>query len=157
MDSGIALVCNMSRIKIELPEHLPFTTLLDVRITDLNYGNHVGNDRFLVYAQEARTRFLAHLGYTELSMEQVGLIMVDAALEFKHQVDYGMTLEVGMGVTNITNKGFDLLYRLCILQPENASAVAARIKTAMLCFDYTTQKIASLPLEARQRFLAYCI
>jgi len=36
----------MQRIKIDLPEFFSFTTPIKIRITDLNYGGHVGNDVF---------------------------------------------------------------------------------------------------------------
>jgi len=35
---------HMARIKILLPEHFSFSCSIPIRITDLNYGNHVGND-----------------------------------------------------------------------------------------------------------------
>ena len=37
----------MARIRLSMPEKFIFTTELPVRITDLNYGGHVGNDVFL--------------------------------------------------------------------------------------------------------------
>ncbi len=48
----------MARVQIDFPEHFCFTTDIDVRITDLNYGGHLGNDKFLSIAHEARVRFL---------------------------------------------------------------------------------------------------
>ena len=58
----------MTRIKIELPETYLFSTEIPVRITDLNYGNHLGNDAILSLLHEARVRFLAYYGWTESSV-----------------------------------------------------------------------------------------
>ena len=33
----------MGRVKLELPETFSFSTELTVRVTDLNYGGHLGN------------------------------------------------------------------------------------------------------------------
>jgi hypothetical protein len=34
----------MARIKLDLPADFPFAAELRVRITDINYGGHMGND-----------------------------------------------------------------------------------------------------------------
>jgi len=39
----------MARQRLTLPTTHLFTTKIDVRITDINYGNHVGNDAFVGY------------------------------------------------------------------------------------------------------------
>ncbi|MFL5774339.1 MAG: acyl-CoA thioesterase, partial [Flavisolibacter sp.] len=79
----------MPRLKIQLPDQFTFSTLIPVRITDLNYGNHVGNDSMLSILHEARMQFLAQFGYTELEIEGVGIIMSDVSIEFKTEVFYG--------------------------------------------------------------------
>ena len=52
----------MERIKINLPETFTFSTIIKIRITDINYGGHVGNDSFLSLVHEARLQFLASNG-----------------------------------------------------------------------------------------------
>ena len=37
----------MNRIKLNLTDHFQFYVDIPIRITDLNYGGHVGNDVFL--------------------------------------------------------------------------------------------------------------
>lgn len=48
----------MPRVKVALPVSFPFTTQLPVRITDINYGAHLGNDALLGLLHEARIHFL---------------------------------------------------------------------------------------------------
>ena len=38
---------DMARVEIELPESFPSAVELEVRVSDLNYGNHLGNDAVL--------------------------------------------------------------------------------------------------------------
>ena len=83
----------MARIKIELPKDFIFSYSMPVRITDLNYGNHVGNDRYLSYLQEARMAWLAGMGYTELELAGTGLIMSNAMIEFKRELSYGHIID----------------------------------------------------------------
>ena len=50
----------MPKTKIILPERFTFTTEVPIRITDLNYGGHVGNDAVLSILHEIRVQFLRH-------------------------------------------------------------------------------------------------
>lgn len=143
----------MSRIKIDIPSHFLFRTPLTVRITDLNYGGHVGNDRFLTYCHEARVLFLQSMGYTELELGGVSLIMGDAALEYKKEVLANDQLEIAVTAANITRVSFDLIY--VIYKWESNNWVPACIaKTGMVCFNYATRKVAALPEEVILKFSA---
>ena len=48
----------MARIKIDMPDNYLFSTTLDVRISDINYANHLSNDSVLSFVHESRVRFL---------------------------------------------------------------------------------------------------
>ena len=71
------------RIQLQLPDTFTFQTEIPVRITDINYGNHLGNDAILSMMHEVRVQFLQNLGYSELEMEGAGLIMSDTAIIYK--------------------------------------------------------------------------
>ena len=79
----------MARIKIELPDTFSFSCQIPVRITDINYGGHVGNDTVLSIIHEARMQFFKKLGYTEMNFAGTGMIMADVAIEFKSELFYG--------------------------------------------------------------------
>ena len=55
----------MPRVEIDLPESWRFSTELPIRVADLNYGNHLGNDRVLSRAQEVRVQWLQGHGLGE--------------------------------------------------------------------------------------------
>jgi acyl-CoA thioester hydrolase len=138
----------MNRIKIELPSTFSFSTKIKIRITDLNYGGHVGNDSFLSLIHEARQQFLKFHGYEELKFEGVGLIMADAALEYKAELNYGDEVEVFVAATDFTTRGFDLYYKIEILNAEK-NTLACKAKTGMLCYDYSAKKVVTLPAAAK--------
>ena len=73
----------MTRVEINLPEKFIYTTEITLRISDINYNDHLGNDTMLSLAQEARLRFLSKYGFTELNIAGAGIIMVDAAVRYK--------------------------------------------------------------------------
>ena len=135
----------MARIKIDLPEHFSFTTEIPVRITDLNYGAHVGNDTLLSLIHEARMQWLISFGYTsELNIEGIGLIMVDAGIEFKSELFYGEKIFASVAFAGLTKIGFDIYYKLEKGNSVERSLIALA-KTGMLCFDYQKRKITPVP------------
>lgn len=141
----------MQRVKILLPENFSFSTFLTVRITDINYGGHVGNDSFLSLVHEARQQFLLHYGYTELQFETVALIMADAMIEFKKELVYGDVVKISVAADGFDKLGFDIFYLLEVVHPEK-NIIAGKAKTGMLCFDYTTKKLAHIPEKAIAKF-----
>jgi YbgC/YbaW family acyl-CoA thioester hydrolase len=137
----------MTRIKITLPESYQFSCKIPVRITDLNYGGHMGNDKFLSIAHEARVQYFKSLGYTELSFAGNSFIMTDAAIEFKAEFFQGDVIAVSLGITDVSHIGFNLVYKL---QNDATSQIAAVIKTGMICFDYEKRKIVALSEKAKK-------
>lgn len=132
----------MGRIKLELPEPFAFSTELAVRITDLNYGGHLGNADTLVLLHEARVRFLSSLGYSEIDVEGYGTIMLDAAIQFKAQAFAGDVLVAEVAADDFSRIGCDIFYRLT---NKETGAVVAVAKTGISIFDYKNQKRVSPP------------
>ncbi len=131
----------MPQPKINFPTTTQYTCTIPIRITDLNYGNHVGNDAVVSLLHEARVQYLHHLHYSELNVQGVGLILVDLAVQYKLQMHYGNLITIHIAVQDITSRGFTLYYKLCNEQ----AALTALATTTMLCYDYATQKVAHLP------------
>jgi acyl-CoA thioester hydrolase len=134
----------MARVKVALPSTFLFATQLPVRITDLNYGAHLGNDALLSLLHEARVQLLAHLGTAEVDHATgLGFIMADVAVEYKAEAFYGDVLHFDIGAADLSKYGFDLVY----LVKNQTGREVARAKTGMLCFDYNTRKLRVLPAE----------
>lgn len=136
----------MAKVQIDFPEKVLFTTHLDVRITDLNYGNHLGNDSVLSLLHEARVRFLQHFGFSEMDLGGVGIIMSDAAIQFRREVFYGEQLEISIAVTDISRAAFDICYKV-----SSAGNLVALAKTGIVCYDYQARKVSAIPEVFLQR------
>ena len=132
----------MARIKIELPETFLFSTEIPVRIGDINYGNHLGNDAVLSIIHEARLRFLTSQGLSELNIGGLGLIITDAAIVYKSEAFYGDILIVEVGLGDFNKYGCDFFYRLL---NQKTGAEIAIAKTGIVFFDYNTRKVRSRP------------
>ena len=140
----------MARLKIDLPASFRFQTTIPIRITDLNYGGHVGNDRILSLIHEARVEYLQSLGFTELDMGGVSLIMADVAIEYKNELFHGDRLLVSVSAGEFTSSGFDLYYKL---QKDGSMGplLIAKAKTGMVCFNYSTRKVMRVPETVQQK------
>lgn len=134
----------MARIKLEIPDTLPFETTIPIRITDLNYGGHVGNDTILSLIHQARMEYLQSKGLSELKFGSASLIMADAAIEFKAELFFGDTLVASVGAGEFSKSGFELYYRLEKISGEQRKTVALA-KTSMVCFDYEIRKVVRIP------------
>ncbi|HYM95360.1 MAG TPA: thioesterase family protein [Chitinophagaceae bacterium] len=140
----------MARIKIDLPERFDFSTTIPVRITDINYGGHVGNDAVLSLIHEARMQFLKNVGYSELEFAGVGMIMSDVAIEFRNEIFYPDTITASVTAGEFTKAGFELFYKL---EKETAGKkiLVAIAKTGMVCYDYAKKKIVAVPEEVKNK------
>lgn len=143
----------MARIKLTLPTSFLFSTVLPIRITDLNYGGHVGNDTILSLIHEARVQFLHAFGFSELNMAGVGLIMSDVVIEFKKELFYRTHLKAQVAASDFARAGFDLYYKLTI-EDKGSETVVAVAKTGMVCFDYAAKKVVAVPEEVVKKLQA---
>lgn len=140
----------MPRIKIDLPTDFSFTSVIPVRITDLNYGNHVGNDTILSLIHEARVQYLHKLGYGELNFAGTGLIMADVGIEYKAELHYGDAVKASVAAGDISKISFDIYYKL-EKEVDGKTVLVAAAKTGMVCFDYEKKKVSAIPAEAREK------
>jgi len=141
----------MGRVKIKFPSENPlFSCSISVRISDINYGNHLGNDRVLSIIHEVRMQFLAQWQYTELRAGGNSLIMADVMVAYKGEAFYGDILLVEIFSDEIMERSFDLLYRITTVRNGNEIMIA-HAKTGMVCFDYTSRKTTALSAELKSR------
>ena len=138
----------MARVKIQLPDRLKFSVDLRVRISDINYGNHVGNDAILKFFNEARTQFFHQLGYSEMDIEGVGLVMADAEIMYRSQAYYADLLTVSIIVGDFNRNGCDFFY--IIINKETGREVA-RAKTGIVFFDYNRNEMARVPERFKKK------
>ena len=139
----------MARIKLDLPERFRFSTEMAVRIGDINYGGHVGNDAVLGLIHEARLRFLKQYGFSEADAGGAGLIMTDAAVVYKSQAFHGDTLKIEVDVADFSAAGCDFVYRVT---QQATGAEVARARTGIVFFDYAAGKVVKMPAVFKAAF-----
>ncbi len=140
----------MPRIKIEMPHTYLYSTTLPVRIGDINYGGHLGNDSVLSLVHEARLRFLNHYHYSEQDVEGLGIIMTDSAVVYKAEAFYGDLVQIEVMVGDYNKYGCDFYY---LLSNKETAVEIAHVKTGIVFFDYEKRKTVSMPAAFKERFV----
>lgn len=140
----------MARIKLDMPDNYLFSTELIVRIGDINYGGHMGNDAVLSMVHEARLRFLKHYHYTEFDVENTGIIMTDSAIVYKAESFHGDRIQVDVAVADFNKYGCDLYY---LLSNKDTAVEIAHAKTGIVFFDYNERKVVAVPEGFRNKML----
>jgi acyl-CoA thioester hydrolase len=138
----------MARLRFEVRGREVFTTSLRVRVDDVNYGGHLGNDSVLTLCHEARIRFLAENGHSEMDLYGKAIIMTDAMVIYRAEGELGDEIQIAVYLAEIGRHGFDLYYLLT-----RGGEEIARVKTGIAFFDYQRRRIAATP-EGFIRFSA---
>jgi acyl-CoA thioesterase FadM len=139
----------MPRVELELPERFQFVTDIPLRITDINYGGHLGNDALLSLLHEARVQFLRQYRFTEMNVDGRSIIMTDAVLVYRSEGFYGDVARIEIAVSNMGSHGCDIIYR--VTNKETGKELA-RAKTGILFYDYAEKKILQVPKKFKSLF-----
>ena len=132
----------MPRIQLTPRESYQFTVALTIRVTDLNYGGHLANDRVLALLHEARVAHLASCGWTEMDCGGVSLIMTDVAIVFRNEGFAGDELTCASTMAEPSRCGFRIFYLLTRRSDDAQIAVA---ESSLACFDYQARRVVALP------------
>lgn len=134
----------MARLKLELPQKLLATVCIPIRITDINYGNHLAHNSLVEIIHEARVQFLNQHGFTELNVGGTALIMSELIVEFKNESFYKDLLQIKIFSGEITGVSFELFYEISVQRKEQ-KIIIAFAKTGMVCYNYDIKKVRAVP------------
>ena len=119
-----------------------------VRVGDINYGGHMGNDRSLLLFHDARLYFLEQYGFSEGDIGGPGLIMGEAHVFFKKEVFRGDELRLYVHISDLRGLSFEMHYT--VLRDEEEVLHGS---TKLIAFDYDLRKMVKIP-EAFRRVLS---
>lgn len=133
----------MARVRIEFPaQQIIFSCEIPVRISDLNYGNHLGHDALVSILHESRARFLASLGKSELDIDGLAMMVVDLTVRYLSEAFFGQVLLIEISAGELRRRSCELLYRVTNTSSGKVVAVAS---TGIVLFDRQLAKVAGIP------------
>ena len=129
-----------------------FRARYPVRVGDINYGGHLGNDKYLLLFHDARLAFLASLGASEKDIGGgTSMIMSEAHLRFQAQAFLGDELEVSVRPRDVMASRFTLDYE--VTRIGDGAGVASGY-TVLAGFDYAMHRVTRLPKAFQAALLA---
>ncbi len=126
---------------------------IEVRWGDMDAQGHVNNTVYFTYCESARVELLRKIGFKG---KQAGLTegptLVHASCDFKKQVIYPATLDVGLRVERISARSFKMVYGIFFHGSEEVAAVAASVNAWA---NYAEGHSVELPEEIRAALAEY--
>ena len=108
-----------------------------IKQEDLNYGNHVGNERALLFFQWTRESFLRQNNLSETNIgDGSGFIQVEATVQYKKQLFLEQKIEVR--ITKIEIKGLKIIFEHEIY---SGGDLAITGTATVLAYNYEEQKV----------------
>ena len=133
----------MARVKLIPLEHYQNIYETAVEVTDLNYGNHLGNDALVGIIHRARVHFLHRLGASEndLGDGKTGILMADLIVNYKDESFLFDKLSVESSIGEVRTKGFRMFHKITSEQ----GRLIALAETGVVAFNYEKRKVARIP------------
>ncbi len=136
----------MPRIQLKAPEKTVFTTCLDIRVTDLNYGKHMGHMELIGLLHQARVEFLAANGMTEMNVEGRTLIVVELAVSYRSEAFFGQTLTIDIGLAFEGSRGINISYAV---RDQGTGGTVAVAQTGVVFADPVARAVVQVPQAFR--------
>ena len=111
-----------------------------VRVGDINYGGHMGNDKSLLLFHDARLNFLAQHGFSEKDIGGSGLIMSEAHVYFRKEVFRDDELKVYITIKTLKELSFEMHYSI---KRDDIEVMSG--STKMVSFDYRNKRVVKIP------------
>ena len=124
-----------------------------IKQEDLNYGNHVGNERALLFFQWTRESFLRQNNLSETNIgDGSGFIQVEATVQYKRQLFLDQKIEVR--ITKIEIKGLKIIFEYEIYTGKELAITGT---ATVLAYNYEEQKIKKIPAKFKEIVKKYLV
>jgi acyl-CoA thioester hydrolase len=138
--------------QLALRSDLPVCVTIPVAWGDLDALQHVNNTVYFRWFETARVALFRQVGWLgERRSDGVGPILARASCVFRKPVGFPDTVEVGVGVSELAEDRFTVVYRIVSQQLD---AVVAKGEGRIVCFDYSAGRKAPLPAAVREALSA---
>lgn len=120
-----------------------------VRWGDMDAFGHVNNAKYFTFCESARIAYFEAIGLGPQTTTPVhGPSVVTATCNFRRQVHYPATLEVGVRAARIGRTSFPLEYGIFV---EGTDELVADGSSVVVWVDYGAGKSTPLPEDLKQR------
>ena len=123
---------------------------MTVRFRDIDVGGHAHHSEALMYFEEARWAYWREV-LGRGSLDDVDYVLAEARVRWHKRVLWPQTVDVGVRVSRLGRKHFDLDYQV---RGEDGVLLVSGTTTQVM-FDYETERSKRMPEELRARLEAF--
>ena len=136
----------MPKTKIHKQDSYSFKTRIKIRVSDLNYGGHLGYDKILTMIHQARLELFKSWDVTELDLgdHKTGIVAGDANINYLGEGFLHDTLLIEIQPMEIGAISFRLAHSISNIK--NGSSIAL-VDVGFVGFDYSKRAASRLPLS----------
>lgn len=119
-----------------------FINETNVRIDDINFGNHLCHSKMINHIHNARVLFFKRHNLSEINCFGDGLVMLNVNVDYISQCFFDDTLEIGLYFDKAEKVKFSLSYDVF---NKSSNKLAAKATTLMGCIDLKKGKLKRIP------------
>lgn len=126
---------------------------MEVRYGDIDAQGHVNNARTFTYMEQARVRYVQHLGLWDgRDFKSIGIILAEAACTYKAPILLTQRLRVGVRTSRIGTKSIEFSYSI---EDADSGQVMATGRTVQVAYDYKLGVSVRVPEDWRRIVQAF--
>ena len=126
---------------------------IEVRWGDMDSQGHVNNTVYFIYCESARVELIRKTGFKgKQSGGTEGPALVSTSCDFKRQVVYPATLDVGVRVERLGRRSFEMSYGIFFHGTDQLAATARSINAWV---EYAAERAVELPDYFRKALAEY--
>ena len=125
---------------------------IQVRFADLDLYGHVNNATYLTYFETARSHYWKDV--IKWDWNHNGIILARSEVNYLKPINRGDEIACYVRTTRIGNSSFDVMHVLVKITSEGEE-ICTTAKTVCISYDYSVHKPVKIPLEQRERMIAY--
>jgi acyl-CoA thioester hydrolase len=130
------------------PAPFRFYHPIEVRYGDIDAQGHVNNARTFTYMEQARVRYVQHLGLWDgRDFKTIGIILAEAACTYKAPILLTQRLRVGVRTSRIGTKSIEFSYSI---EDSDSGQVMAIGRTVQVAYDYRLGVSIRVPEDWRR-------
>lgn len=127
-----------------------FEHRVPVRFRDVDIGGHAHHSQVLIYVEEARWQYWEDVAGRR-GLDSVDYIMAEARVRYRQRILYPDLLRVGVRVSSLGRKHFEMEYRV----RSGDGELLASAWTTQVMYDYREGRSVRVSDELRTRIQTY--
>jgi len=138
----------MERVKLDFPaEAVIHRHPLTVRVTDMNYGRHLGHDALISLLHEARIQAFAALDLPEWDMHGYPSVIADLAVQYQSEARWPDALMIATAVPEPQSKALTIYQRI---YQADSQQIVATARVSQLLIDLASGRPVEVPEQVKQ-------